>query len=191
MVIVSGSSPPVKVDPDAEMLGESLERVMLFPASPSVTAVKLIVFPDATAVAIPHVPTEPEFIALAILAAITAGSAEDPSNSSTAGAPTTEVRTTPPISVSPPAKTGAPTTVKEAVETDRTSGVPAIVMDREARVEGTDGPVISVDGSSHLMSASEEWKADIAVGLAGGQGKVPEVGSHPVLIQISPASFCN
>jgi hypothetical protein len=63
------------------------------------------------------------------------------------------------------------------------------VTDTVARVVGVAGPVLMTEGSSHRMSASDEWKADIAVAFAGGHGNAPEVGSHPVLMRCSRRSY--
>jgi hypothetical protein len=189
MVTVSGSEPPENTEPEATTLEESEDRVMAFPVEPAVTAVRETTSEAEVAEAIPQEPTEPEFIAEAMLEAMTEASAVSPSNSSEdEGAPATAVRTTPPISSSVPARTGATATVNVAVAAARMSGVPDTVMEVVALVEGEEGPVLSVDGSSQRMSASEEWNADIAVGLAGGQGKDPEVGSQPVLI-IAPLYY--
>ena len=67
--------------------------------------------------------------------------------------------------------------------------MPATVTDTVARVEGVEGPVSSVEGSSQRMSASDPWKDDIAVPLAGGHGNDPDTGSQPVVMRCSRQSY--
>ncbi len=67
--------------------------------------------------------------------------------------------------------------------------MPVTVTDTVARVDGVEGPVMRVEGSSQRMSASDPWKDDIAVPLAGGHGNDPDTGSHPVVMRCSRQSY--
>jgi hypothetical protein len=67
--------------------------------------------------------------------------------------------------------------------------MPDTVTDTVALVEGVEGPVFKVDGASQRMSASDPWKEDIAVPLAGGHGNDPDTGSQPVVMARSHQSY--
>jgi hypothetical protein len=155
--------------------------VVLFQEDPLLEEEISTVSPETVEVAMPQVATDPEFMEEDMFPAMVETDPELPSNSSgEEGGPETEVITTPPISSSIPAERGALITTKLPEALEPTPGVPDTTMEVLALVAWEAGPVFRVEGSSHLMSASEEWKADMAVPLAGGQGNLPEVASHPV-----------